>query len=136
MPMPAKLMLSLTIAALSIGGFRLNAAFGQAVSSQVPVLSPGVHSRGLAVSGELAVRYAISIPANYSASRPVPLILALHFGGSPVGAGTSLLGILVRPALEELGAIIVAPDSVRGQWNTSENERAVNALLDGVLKSY
>jgi predicted peptidase len=86
------------------------------------------------MAGGLAVRYAISIPPNLS--DPAPLILALHFGGSPNGAGSSVLNILVRPALEELGAIIVAPDSVGGQWSTPENERAVNALLEGVLSSY
>ena len=46
------------------------------------------------------------------------------------------MSILVRPALEELGAIIVAPDSLRGDWSTAENERAVKELLDNVLGSY
>ena len=32
-------------------------------------------------------------------------------------------------------AIIVAPDSIRGDWNTAENERGVNLLLDSVLAS-
>jgi predicted peptidase len=44
--------------------------------------------------------------------------------------------ILIGPALAQLGAIIVAPDSVRGNWSTTENEKAVNALLDMVLTSY
>jgi hypothetical protein len=29
---------------------------------------------------------------------------------------------IIGPALKELGVIIVAPDSVRGNWSTSENE--------------
>ncbi len=44
--------------------------------------------------------------------------------------------ILIGPALAGLGAIIVAPDSVRGDWRTAENDRAVNALLDMVLANY
>src|SRR5688572_12387754 len=135
--MPTKLLLILTITALAIAGLRLHDAFGQeGTASQVPVLSPGVHNRTLPRTGESAIRYAIAIPAGYSSSKPVPLVLALHFGGNPAGAGSGVLNILVRPALEELGAIIVAPDSVGGQWTTAENERAVNLLLDGVLNSY
>jgi predicted peptidase len=44
--------------------------------------------------------------------------------------------ILIGPALAELGAIIVAPDSVRGDWSSPENEKAVNTLLDMVLAHY
>ena len=135
--MPTKLLLILTIAVLAVAGWRPHAAFGQAgAGSQAPVLSPGVHNQRLSREGEPAVRYAIYIPANYSQSKPVPLVLALHYGGNPTGAGRGVLNILVGPALEELGAIIVAPDSVGGPWTIPENERAVNLLLEGVLSSY
>jgi predicted peptidase len=85
------------------------------------------------------VNYALAVPRDYSRTTPVPLVLALHFGtggGSANGAGRSVLEILVGPALAELGAIIVAPDSVGGGWATPENERAVNALLDAVIAAY
>ncbi|HEX3486408.1 MAG TPA: alpha/beta fold hydrolase [Micropepsaceae bacterium] len=85
------------------------------------------------------VRYALSIPANYSPSKPVPLILALHFGvggGDAAGAGGDVVEALIGPGLAELGAIIVAPDSVRGNWSTPENEKAVTALLDMVMGRY
>ena len=104
-----------------------------------PVLTPGLHSLSLPRADEPAVRYAISIPRNYSPSTPVPLILALHFGvggGDASGAGGDVVRILIGPALAELGAVIVAPDSVRGDWSSPENERAVNALLDMVLVRY
>lgn len=111
-------------------------AFAQRVEPQVPVLAPGTYVRGLPV-GELTVGYAISIPEGYTGSKPVPLVLALHFGANPTGgAGNSLMAILVKPALQELGAIIVAPDSIRGQWDSPENDRAVNKLLDGILAGY
>ena len=102
-------------------------------------LTPGLHNLDLRRADEPAVRYAISIPRNYSPSTPVPLILALHFGvrgGDAAGAGGDLVQILIGPALAELGAIIVAPDSVRGDWSSPENETAVNALLDMVEARY
>jgi predicted peptidase len=113
-------------------------AAAQAVDDS-PVLTPGLHSLSLPREDEPAIHYAISIPRNYSPSRPVPLILALHFGvggGDAAGAGGDVVQILIGPALAELGAIMVAPDSVRGDWSSPENEKAVNALLDMVLARY
>jgi predicted peptidase len=104
-----------------------------------PVLTPGLRYLELPRADGPATRYAISIPDSYSPGTPVPLILALHFGvrgGDAAGAGGDVVQILIGPALAELGAIIVAPDSVRGDWSSPENEKAVNALLDMVLAHY
>jgi predicted peptidase len=63
----------------------------------------------------------------------------LHFGvrgGDSAGAGRDVVEILIGPALAELGAIIVAPDSMRADWSSSENQRAVNAVLDMVLAGF
>src|SRR6202030_963719 len=104
-----------------------------------PVLTPGLHNLELPRADEPAIRYAIYIPGNYSPTASVPLILALHFGvrgGDAAGAGGDVVQILIGPALAELGAVIIAPDSVRGNWSSPENEKAVNALLDMVLARY
>jgi predicted peptidase len=104
-----------------------------------PVLAPGLHELTLARAGEPAIGYAISIPSTYSPSTPVPLILALHFGvgdRDATGVGADVVKGLIGPALVGLGAIIVAPDSVRGNWSSGENEKAVNALLDTVMAHY
>jgi predicted peptidase len=111
---------------------------GAAAQGDLP-LAPGLHHLELARPGESTIGYALSIPPAYSPSTPVPLILALHFGvggGSATGAGGDVVEILIGPALEGLGAIIVAPDSVKGNWSTPENEKAVNALLDTVIAKY
>src|SRR5580765_5441488 len=112
--------------------------FAQGVAN-LPVLTPGLHVQTLPRANEPTIHYAISIPRNYSPPARVPLILALHFGvsdGNSAGAGRDVVGILIGPALAELGAIIVAPDSLRGDWSSPENEGAVNALLDMVLARY
>jgi predicted peptidase len=109
------------------------AASAQAVVGDPPALTPGLHYLTLSPAD------TISIPRNYSPATPVALILALHFGvrgGDATGAGGDVVQILIGPALAELGAIIVAPDSVRGDWRSPENEKAVNALLDMVLAHY
>jgi len=134
--MPTKLHVATVIVAVfAVAGWRLPAGFGQSVS-RTPALGPGVHSLSLRREGEPAIRYAISIAPTHSRSALLPLVLALHYGGNPAGAGSGVLEILVRPALSELGAIIVAPDSLGGGWDSAANERAVNLLLDTVLASY
>jgi predicted peptidase len=103
------------------------------------VIAPGLYERTLPRAGEPGIGYAISIPPGYSPSTPAALILALHYGignRDSTGVGVDLVKGLVGPALEGLGAIIVAPDSVRGNWSTSDNEKAVNDLLDMVMAHY
>ena len=104
-----------------------------------PALAPGLHELTLARAGEPGIGYAISIPPTDSSLTPAPLILALHYGignRDSTGVGADLVKGLIGPALEGLGAIIVAPDSVRGNWSTSENEKAVNIFLDMVMARY
>jgi predicted peptidase len=112
---------------------------GVAAQGDPSAITLKLYARTLERAGEPAIGYTIAIPPNYSPVTPVPLILALHFGvggGDATGAGGDVLQGLVGPALAELGAIIVAPDSLRGNWSTPENERAVNALLDMVIEQY
>jgi len=114
-----------------------SSAIAQTVAAgQVPVRGAGVHDEMFAPPGQPRIRYALSIPRGYSAARPVPLVLALHFGGNPSGAALGLVNVLVGPALVDLGAIIVAPESMDRGWNSTANERAVTALLDAVQASY
>jgi predicted peptidase len=105
------------------------------IQAPLPPIQPGVYSRSMERSGELTINYAIAVPPTYSTSTRVPLVLALHYGGGP-GSGRGVLVSLVHPALTELGAIIVAPDSINGAWDTPQNDRAVNELLDAILSSY
>jgi len=117
----------------------LPAAAIAAPAGGAPAVGPGLHRLTFQRPDGPPVGYAIYIPGNYSSAKPAPLILALHFGvggGSADGAGSDVVEILVGPALEGLGAIIVAPDSIKGNWSTPENEKAVNALLDMVIARY
>lgn len=108
----------------------------QGQSGQLRVFQSGVHIDTMPLANGLTLRYAISIPKNYSTSSNVPLVLALHYGGSPNGAAQGVMLTLAQPALEGLGAIIVAPESLGGAWNTAQNERGVNALLESVQTAY
>mgnify|MGYP001458653190 CR=1 FL=1 len=82
-----------------------------------------------------AMRYAISLPADYESSpqEPRPLILALHPGGRSAYYGSWFMQTIVEPGLRDWGAVIVAPDVPDERWATERSERALLALLDDVL---
>ena len=97
--------------------------FFLALSSAVGASAQTIHDEVLSQQDDPSIHYAISVPRDYH-REPVPLILALHFGGDPRGAGHAMLQILIQPALGVLGAVIVAPDSLDGRWSTPANELA------------
>jgi len=108
----------------------------QTVSAKVPTLDPGIYDKALALPGSKVLRYGLYIPKDYTSGKPAPLVLALHYGGAPNGAGMGVLRILVEPALADLGAVIVAPETLGGAWDNADNERAVMALMDATESAY
>ncbi len=97
---------------------------------QMKNLPPGLHPLTIRDREGRELRFTISIPEGYSAKKPTPLILALHYGGrvTPFYGG-GMIQILVEPALAELDAIIVAPDAVVRGWRNEPNEKAVLHIL-------
>jgi predicted peptidase len=83
------------------------------------------------------LRYTLCLPSSLSKEKPVPLILALHYGGQVTPFyGKDFLDFLVEPALGELGAILVAPDCPGRGWNNPSSEAAVMSLLNQIMKDY
>jgi len=80
---------------------------------------------------------SVFIPNEYDGRKPVPLVLALHFAGrvTPYFGG-EFLASFIRPALDGLGAIIVAPDCTDSDWTRPRSEKDVLELLDRVMKIY
>jgi len=88
---------------------------------------------------ETRQRYVLSIPDSYGDGERVPLVLVLHYawpGSLPPYYGEDLLANIVRPALRDLGAILVAPDCLHRDWSNPESEAEVNHLLDVVGDEY
>ncbi len=82
-------------------------------------------------------RYTIAFPTGYSENTPVPLILALHFAGHGTPFyGRMILEELVKPALGDLGGLIVAPDCTSDSWSNPQSEADVLALLDYVSNNF
>ena len=100
-------------------------------------LRPGLHSLTIQDPGSQLLRFTVSVPEGYSAEKPTPLILALHYGGrvTPFYGG-GMIQQLVQPALGKLDAIIVAPDAVVRGWRNESNEKAVLRILEQVKEQF
>lgn len=82
-------------------------------------------------------RYTLAIPTGYSGHQPVPLVLALHYGGHVTPFyGRHMLTDLIEPALRRLGAIIAAPDCTASDWTQPQSEADVLALLDHLQEAF
>jgi predicted peptidase len=82
-------------------------------------------------------RYTICVPPGYSGEKSVPLILALHYAGHGIPFyGEMILQEMVRPAFEELGAIIVSPDCPVKYWHQPESEQLIFDLLDTIQAKF
>ena len=84
------------------------------------------------------IRYGLAVPADYNASSPRPLVIALHPGG---GAGTPYYGdrymrTIFVPGLRELGAITIAPDVPTRAWTDPQAEQAVMSLIKAVRDEF
>lgn len=100
-------------------------------------LQPGIHQETTSLPEGGNLRYTILVPAGYETGKPVPLILALHYGGTVKPFyGRGMIEGLIQPGLGELGAIIVAPDSLGGDWQQPKNEEAVVWLARSIMKTY
>jgi len=96
-----------------------------------------MHKETVALRGGKQLRYAISVPRDPTGNEKTALVVALHYGGQVTPFyGGDMIDELVAPALHDLGAVLVAPDSLGGDWTTAENEETVVWLTKTVLKAY
>ncbi len=89
------------------------------------------------VNGE-SLDWTISFPDSYQEGTPTPLILSLHFGGTPSAFyGSSFTSTLVLPGLGELEAIILSPTCPDDlDWWDETMDGAVMALIDTVISQF
>lgn len=97
---------------------------------------PGIHQLTLKTDAG-PVDYTLVVPHGYDDQTPTPLVFALHYGGEVTPFyGRGMIEDLVAPGLSELEAILVAPDSVGGDWTTADNEQAVLGLFEALTATY
>ena len=99
--------------------------------------SPTLERRTFRAADGSTVRYGLAVPGDYDASRPRPLVVALHPGGG--GApfyGDGFMRSTFLPGLQELAPIMIAPDAPGGTWTDARAERTVLALMTAVADEF
>lgn len=96
--------------------------------------TPSAERRTLALDDGSVLRYSLIVPPTVAiGGAPLPLVLVLHYSAptdsTPPNYGEEILERLVRPALGDLRAVVVAPDAPERGWTNARSERAVLALL-------
>jgi predicted peptidase len=81
--------------------------------------------------------YGRAVPGDYDPKQPRPLVLALHPGGEKTPYyGAQYMRAIFLPGLRDLAPIMVAPDCPTRSWTDPAADRAVMALMQGVLDEY
>ena len=113
--------------------------------SALLVLNPGM-TTGQALNSDSRLRletlaltgadYTLLLPEALLREEPVPLVVALHYGGyTPPHYGRLIAQQLIAPALAALGAVVVAPDCAQGAWQYGHCEETVLGLIDHLKQS-
>lgn len=96
-----------------------------------------IEQREITVDGR-SQTYGLLIPKAAPDADGYPMILGLHYASPTPGLspyfGLGYVGQLVLPALQELNAILVAPDAPDATWTSAISERLVLAVLDQASK--
>lgn len=89
--------------------------------------------------GSRFVTYGVLVPKTPAPAAGYPMIVALHYGtpedpGLSPYFGLGYVGQLVLPALQDLHAVIIAPDAPEASWAHPGSEEAVLAVVADVKK--
>ena len=98
--------------------------------------APRFEQRVFKTPNGLTMRYGLSVPGDYNASRPRPLVLALHPGGSGPYYGDGFLRSIFLPGLRDLAPIMIAPDVPGRAWTEPSAEQAVMALVTAMIDEF
>ena len=99
--------------------------------------APRFEQRTLKTPDGSTLRYGLSVPGDYNASRPRPLVLVLHpgGGGSPY-YGAGFMRSIFLPGLRDLAPIMIAPDVPGRAWTEPRAEQAVMALVAATIDEF
>jgi predicted peptidase len=98
--------------------------------------APRFEQRTFKTPDGVTMRYGLSVPGDYDASRPRPLVLALHPGGSAPYYGDGFMRSIFLPGLRDLAPIMVAPDVPGRAWTEPGAEQAVMALVAAMIGEF
>jgi predicted peptidase len=107
------------------------------VSADIAREDPVMLLKIIELKSGLKQRYTLSLPRSLSPSESYPLVVALHYGGKVTPFySKDFVESFVEPALQDLEAIIVAPDCPAMGWTNAVSETAVLELILLLMEEY
>ncbi len=103
-----------------------------AILCALPSLAGAADQRGVLVHEGLERGYLLHVPAALDASRPVPLVLALHGGGGTGARMVQLTGGGFNTLADRDGFIVAYPDGLEKHWNDGRAGVSWRAHREGV----
>jgi predicted peptidase len=96
-----------------------------------------IEQREITVDGR-GQTFGLLVPKAAAEESGYPIVLGLHYASPTPGLspyfGLGYAGQIVLPALQDLNAILVAPDCPDTSWTSAASERLVLAVIDLVKK--
>src|SRR6476620_603487 len=97
-----------------------------------------LEQRDITVAGR-GITYGLLTPRTPPPPGGYPLIVGLHYATSQEPGlspyfGIGFVGLMVLPALQDLGAVIIAPDAPEASWAHAASEESVRAIVEVVRK--
>jgi predicted peptidase len=107
------------------------------IQRELPQGGDKIHDIEIESSDQKRARATIYLPKDDKLRQYPALICILHYAGQPTRFyGRPLLESVFLPVFRKYGAILVAPESINGQWHTEENESFIMALIESIQKTY
>lgn len=95
-----------------------------------------VNQMNMEINGS-SISFGLAMPDTFQDGNSYPLVLALHYGGTPTSTyGADFLNLLVTPALGDLEAIMIAPNCPGNGWTDPVSVAAVNDIMDWIRNMY
>ena len=106
-------------------------------AQEIAAKPAGRHWQAVILPGADTLRFTIWVPEGIAGGAKVPLVLGAHFGGRVTPyMGGEYGDLLIAPGLEELGAVIVAPDAHSNRGWSPDDEGRLIWLVKALMKTY
>ena len=107
------------------------------IQRELPREGDKIHDIELESDDQRSARATIYLPGENKLKQQPALIFILHYAGQPTRFyGRPLLESMFLPVFRKYNAILVAPESINGQWHTEENESFVMTLIESIQEVY
>ena len=132
--MRALLVLVPLLAACSAGPTAGSVAVDPADLERI-ALRPGTSTpQAVPLGGSRTLNILLDVPADLAGG--VPLVIAMPYAGSPVGAQEEYHRVLARPGLSGLGAIVVVPRVFDVRWTSDVAVEAIASFVEAAVEAW